>query len=485
MGRKIEIYVTDNANKKFLEKGESLYFKRDKPGYRAVEEAIFNIYDQVRYQEILGFGGAFTQASAVNLMRLDRDRKDEIMQSYFDRKKGIGYSFCRATINSCDFSTESYSYDDVEGDFELKYFNIEHDRKDVIPIIQEAKAFNKELQVFSSPWSPPYWMKTNNRMDKGGYLRKDCMKVWADYFVRYLQEYEKCGINIYGVTVQNETKAEMGWESCFYTSEEERIFVSEYLRPALNAAGMEQKKIFFWDHNKERAMDRCLAVLSDEKAKEAFDGIAVHWYAGDHFGALDGIHRLFPNKTIIGTEACVGIGERAWYDTGEKYAHDIIGDLNSWANAWVDWNMVLDHTGMPDHWREEQLCFREKYEQGLITEDNMSPEEKQFLLNCIQDGIWTGEAPVMVNYDKDETKYNSSYYYIGHFSKFIRPGAVRIGSSIYTKEIEVTVFQNPDGEKVAVAMNDGDEKKKIVLRFEDEIAEYYIEKHSIVTFLIQ
>lgn len=483
MSRKVEIYVTDYANKKYLEKREPIYFGADKPGYRATEEAIFNICDQIQYQKILGFGGAFTQSSAVNLLKMNREKHEEVMKAYFDKENGIGYSFCRATINSCDFSTEMYSYDDVEGDYELRHFNIAHDKQDVIPMINEALGISCELQIFSSPWSPPYWMKTNNRMDKGGYLRKECRKVWADYIVRYLQEYEKAGIHIYGVTVQNETKAEMGWESCFYNPEEEKEFVTEFLKPAFMAAGMDEKKIFFWDHNKERSMDRSMSVLSDEKALKSFDGIAVHWYAGDHFGALDGIHHLFPDKMIIATEACVGIEKREWYDTGEKYAHDIIGDLNNWASAWVDWNMILDQTGMPDHWRGEQLRFKERYEKGLVNEDNMLPEEKQFLLSCITEGIWTGEAPVIVDHATGEIQYNSSYYYIGHFSKFIRPEAVRIGSSIYTKDLEACAFLNPNGEKAAVVMNSSEEDKKIVLRYRDEIADCFLEKHSIATFI--
>lgn len=481
MGRQIEVYVTDYAAGKFLEKQPDLQFKEDTPGYRAQEANIFNIYDQIQYQEIVGFGGALTQASAVNLFGMSKEKQKEIMQAYFDPEEGIGYSFCRATINSCDFSTESYAYDETPGDFELKDFTIEHDRKDVIPMIKEAYRWNPGLQIFSSPWSPPHWMKTNGRMDKGRYLKKDCRQVWADYFVRYLEEYEKEGIPVWGVTIQNEPNAEMGWESCFYNDQEERDFLENYLKPAFERAGRKEK-ILFWDHNKERAVDRALEVASSEKAKAAADGIALHWYVGDHFGALDAIHEMMPGKFMIGTEACVGTEKKEAYAAGEKYAHDIIGDLNHWANGWVDWNMILDDTGRPDHWMDEQVRFKERYEKEKPEQEDLLPEEQEFLTPCLRTGIWVGEAPIVVK-SEDEFEYKSTYYYMGHFSKFIRPGAVRIGNSVYTKDLDVCAFRNPNGQMAAVVLNHSDSPKELVLRYHKEIAGTTIQAHSIATFL--
>lgn len=485
MKKKIRVFVTDYDSRDFLQEKEPLFFHADREGYRANEANIFNIYDQVRYQKILGFGGAMTQASAVNLMKMNAADQDAVMKGYFDREEGIGYSLCRTTINSCDFSTEFYSYDDTEDDWELKNFSIGHDRQDVIPMIKKAMSINGDLKLFSSPWSPPGWMKTNGRMDKGRYLREDCRQVWADYFVRFLQEYEKEQIPVWGVTIQNEAHAEMGWESCYYTAEDEQIFARDYLKPALDRAGMGDKKVLFWDHNKERAFDRAAQILSDPKAREALDGIAVHWYAGDHFGALDAIHQLCPEMLILGTEACVSNEKRECYLTGEKYAHDIIGDLTHWACGWVDWNMILDVAGKPDHWMEEQLAFRERFSDGGCREEELSETEKEFLLSCMETGIWAGEAPVVVDHETGEIKRSSSYYYIGHFSKFIRPGAVRIGHSMYTHLLEGCAFENEDGEKVAVVMNPGDCAMNLTLRYRDEIAETRLPAHSIVTCLFQ
>ena len=246
--------MTNYNQNQLLKEQTPLSFGPDKEGYKANEANIFNIYDQVRYQKILGFGGAMTQASAVNLLKMNEAQRNEVMKRFFDSKEGIGYSLCRTTINSCDFSTEFYNYDNTENDWDLHDFNIEHDRKDVIPMIKQAMTLSDDLTLFSSPWSPPGWMKTNGRMDKGRYLRKDCRQVWADYIVKFLLEYEKEGIPVWGITVQNEAHAEMGWESCYYTAQEEREFAQNYLKPALCKAGMPDKKVLFWDHNKELSL---------------------------------------------------------------------------------------------------------------------------------------------------------------------------------------------------------------------------------------
>lgn len=485
MKRKIRVIITDYNNHELLKEKDSLVFHEDQKGYKGKENCLFNIYDQVRYQEIIGFGGAMTQASAVNLMKMDdRDRKT-VLKGYFDPEEGLGYSLCRTTINSCDFSTEFYSYDDVKEDWELANFSIERDKKDVIPMLKEAMEINGKVRFFSSPWSPPGWMKTNGRMDKGRYLRKECYQVWADYIVRFLEEYGKEGIPIWGITIQNEAHAEMGWESCYYTPQDEQEFARDYLGPALNKAGLNDKKVLFWDHNKERVLDRALNVLSDPLALKVLDGVAVHWYVGDHFGALEAFHQLYPDKVILGTEACVGKEEKTCYDTGEKYAHDIIGDLNHWAGGWVDWNMVLDSEGGPDHWKDEQVAFKESFEKSGCREEELTETEREFLLPCTKTGIWVGEAPVIIDHGIKETKYSSSYYYIGHFSKFIRPGAVRIGSSMYTDRLEACAFENPDGEKVAVIMNAGEKNEDITIRYRDELAETQLPAHSIATYLFR
>lgn len=459
MGKNVRVIETHMKSGRFLAETQGLCFHEDKPGPDGQEDRIINVYDEVQYQEILGFGGAFTEATALNLSRISDKQRKRVMELYFDSEKGIGYNFCRSTINSCDFSEDFYTYDDVENDFELKHFDISHDRQAIIPAIREAMKISEEMILYSSPWSPPAWMKTNGKMSKGGKLKEECRQVWADYIARFLKEYEKEGIPVWGVTVQNEAKAEQGWESCHYSAGDERDFVTGYLKPALERNGLGDRKIFFWDHNKERLVERAQDTLCSKHARDCFDGAAVHWYSGDHFGALEVFHRLYPEKYIIASEQCTGRGKTP-EQSGERYAHDIIGDLNNWANAWVDWNMFLDEDGGPDHWKEEQKAS------GL-------PKEK----------IWVGESPIVYDRTRQELDIRSSYYYMGHFSKYIRRGAKRIGCSCFDAELETCAFLNKDGTIVCVVLNRTDKDKRVSLRFQKQLADAEIKGHSIVTFL--
>jgi len=478
----IQIYLTEAANHKFLEKQPALVFQPDKPGSDGNEGYVLNVYDEVKYQEILGFGGAFTQASAVNYHKLSDGQKKEVLNAYFDSETGLGYNFCRLTINSCDFSTHIYSCDDEPDDFALEHFSIERDKQDVIPMVSEAIKKCPQLTLFASPWSPPAWMKSTGRMDKGGYLKPECRQAWADFTARFLAAYREAGIPIWGVTVQNEPKAAQGWESCCYSAGEERDFVTDYLKPAYKRMGLAETKIFGWDHNKERAVDRGLALMCDERSRASFDGIAVHWYSGDHFGALDAFHQLFPEKLLLASEQCRG-RERLPWESGEAYAHDIIGDLNNWVNAWVDWNMLLDEGSGPDHWLDEQIGWEHVQERMREEHLTVNWKEPRFLKLLQEEHIWLGESPILCDHTEKSLQYASSYYYIGHFSRFIRRGARRIGCSVYTAALEACAFLNPDGTKALVTLNRESESHKIVLRFHGEIAEYTMPPHSIATFL--
>ncbi len=456
--RPIETVTADNRT---LSPAQPIAFYDDAPGSAGQEGNLLCIYDQVQYQRILGFGGAFTEATALNYAALTPAQREQVLSAYFDAKEGIGYNFCRLTINSCDFSEDFYSYDDVAEDFELRHFDIGHDRQHILPMVREAQHRSPGLLCLASPWSPPAWMKTNGRMDKGGALRADCQDVWARYVARYIQEYDKEGVRVWGVTVQNEAKAEQGWESCTYTAAQERDFILGYLRPALERSGLGDRKVFFWDHNKERAVERALETMGSDRARTAVDGIAVHWYSGDHFTALDVFHELFPDKLILSTEHCVGKTPGIPWASGERYAHDIIGDLNRWASVWQDWNMLLHEDGGPDHWLQEQR------------DNNQDPAS-----------IWIGESPILLNRQNGQLEYASSYAYIGHFSKYIRRGARRIGYSLFTDKLEACAMRNPDGQIVVVLMNAGETDQPVRLRLHGRLADYTSRAHSITTFLV-
>ncbi|RKP48883.1 glucosylceramidase [Cohnella endophytica] len=418
------------------------------PDSKGVENQLLNVYDDLEYQRIIGFGGAITEASAVTAAKLSDKISKEIIDAYFDKENGIGYSIVRTHINSCDFSEGNYTYV-KDGDAALESFDISHDKEAIIPYIQQAKqTAGEEFVLYASPWSPPPWMKTNGEMNNGGKLKPEYRDAWARYYLKFIEAYEAEGLPIWGLTVQNEAKAVQIWDSCIYTAEEERDFVRDHLGPVLHGANRSDIRLMIWDHNKERVYDRANTAFNDPEASKYIWGIGFHWYSGDHFEALTATHDKFPDKQLVFTEGCHegGVQLGSW-KSGERYAHDIIGNLNNWMSAWTDWNIVLDEIGGPNH--VGNYC----------------------------------DAPIIADTTKDSLTYQSSYYYIGHFSKYIRPDAVRVGSSKFTDKLETTAFKNTDGTLALVVLNRTDEDIAYIVRNRDEIAETVIPAHAIQTLL--
>jgi glucosylceramidase len=404
---------------------------------------------KVKFQEFFGFGGAFTEAAAVTLDKMPSRLRQEILAAYFSPDRGNAYTLCRTHINSCDFALGNYAYADVAGDIELKHFSIERDRLSLIPMIRAATEMaGGTLRLFASPWSPPAWMKTNGMMNGGGKLRPECRQAWADYYVRYIREYAREGIPVWGLTVQNEPEAAQTWDSCLYSGEEERDFVRDYLGPALAKAGLGHIRLIIWDHNRDRMYERAKIVLDDPDAARYVWGVGFHWYCGDHFDNVQMTHEAYPDKHLIFTEGCQEGGPHlgSW-DTGERYARNIIQDLNRWTVAWVDWNLVLDETGGPNH--VNNFC----------------------------------SAPIIADAQAGQALYQSSYYYIGHFSRFIRPGARRLACAKTLDAIETTAFLNTDGTVAVVVLNRSEQSVDFYLKVQGLQAKTSIPSHAIKTYL--
>ncbi|WGG46137.1 glycoside hydrolase family 30 protein [Rossellomorea sp. DA94] len=405
---------------------------------------------ELKYQGILGFGGAFTEAAAHSLSLISPEKRKEIIHRYFDPSEGLGYRFGRTHINSCDFSLGNYTYVE-DGDTSLEIFSIEREKKLVIPLIREAKEVaGGELSIVASPWSPPSWMKTNGEMNNGGKLLPEFQSVWADYYSKYIEAMEEEGIGIWGLTIQNEPEAKQVWDSCLYTGEEERDFIKDHLGPSLEKHGHGDVKVIIWDHNRDVIHERAKAVLSDPEAAKYVWGTGVHWYVSEEFENLSKVHHDFPDKHLIFTEGCIegGVRPGAW-NTGERYGRNIMGDLNNYLEAWIDWNIVLNEEGGPNH--VGNYC----------------------------------DAPVIVDTVNDEVRYNSSYYYIGHFSKYIKVGARRIGCQISNDAVSAASFENPDGEIVVIVMNANDREEQISLAIGEGSFNTTLPLHSIATFMIR
>jgi glucosylceramidase len=406
-----------------------------------------------RFQTIEGFGGAFTDAAAETFCQLSEAEQQAVLRAYFDPSEGIGYTLCRTHINSCDFSSESYAYAGVPGDTALAHFSIEHDRRYRIPFIRKAIGVaGSMLRIFASPWSPPAWMKTNNHMLHGGKVKPEYHDAWARYFVYFVHAYEAEGIPIWGLTVQNEPMAVQTWESCIYTAAEERDFVRDHLGPALEEAGLKRLKLMVWDHNRGLVYQRAKVVYDDPEAARYVWGTGYHWYDGDHYHNLQLVHDAWPDKQLLSTEAAAGpfrweqMDDWRW---GEQYGRSVLLDLKHWAVGWVDWNLLVDERGGPNH--VGNYCY----------------------------------APIVGDTRTGEAHYLNIYYYLGHFARFIRPGSVRIACACNDDELLATAFATPADQIVVVALNLTDKALGYRVWIDGQAASTVAPAHSIATLILE
>jgi glucosylceramidase len=451
--REITVYTTADKTNYRLSATDKLTFK---PMGQPLETQICVFVDpSKRAQRILGIGGALTDASAETFAKLPQAKQRILLDAYFDPNKGIGYTLGRTNIHSCDFSSASYTYVN-EGDKALNSFSVDHDKQFRIPFIKQALATaGGRFTLFGSPWSPPAFMKTNNDILHGGKLKPAFYQSWANYYTKFIKSYEREGIPIWGISIQNEPMATQTWESCIYSAEEERDFLKNFLGPTMNRAGLGEKKIIAWDHNRDLIYQRVSTILADPKAAQYVWGIGFHWYepwsGGDMmFDNVRLVHETFPNKPLLFTEGTPDSFKpeeiNAWR-LGEAYGRSMINDFNDGAVGWTDWNVLLDERGGPNH--VGNFCF----------------------------------APVHANTKTGELIYTNSYYYIGHFSKFVRPGARKIASSPSRSALLSAAFVNPNGMVSVVVMNKTDQKISYFLWLDGNGAEVNSPSHSIQTLV--
>lgn len=411
-----------------------------------LENKVINIYPNIQYQEIIGFGGAITESTALSFSTLHENKQQEFLNEYFSTS-GANYSLCRLPIGSSDFSEKSYFYSNKS---DLSDFNIEKDKEYIIPFIKKAQKINPNLKFLASPWSPPKFMKSNKMLVLGGKLLDKYKETWANYLVKYIKSYEKENIKIDYITIQNEPNATQLWESCLYSSSEERDFAVNYLYPCFKENNV-KTKILIWDHNKEKLFTRAFEELNDTSALNAISGFAFHWYTGDHFENISLTKEFFPGKLLIHTEGCTGYSKFNPNDeekNAEIYGNDILGDLNAGINGYIDWNMCLNYNGGPNH--KKNFC----------------------------------NSPIMVKQDYTDYIKNLSFYYIKHFSHFINPKARKLAFSTYTDNIKITAFKNQNNTIAIVLLNKNNSNSEYNLVINDEVIHDNLDSHAIVTYLI-
>ena len=401
------------------------------PGQAAATESDISVFvnPSKRFQTLLGIGGAITDSSAEVFAKLKPAQQAELLKAYYDPQHGIGYSLARTTIHSSDFSSASYTYV-ADGDTTLASFSVAHDRAFRIPMLQQAiAAAGGKLTLFASPWSAPAYMKTNQSMLQGGQLLPAFAATWAQYFTKFIQAYAAEGIPVWGITVQNEPMAKQSWESMIFTAEEERDFLKNHLGPVMRRAGLGDTKIIVWDHNRDLMTQRAHVIFDDPEASQYAWGLGFHWYETWAGGApmyanVADVAQSYPDKHLLLTEATVeGFDplRLQYWPNAERYGSALVNDLNSGSVGWTDWNILLDEKGGPNH--VGNFCF----------------------------------APVHADTRSGELTYTPSYFYIGHFSKFIRPQARRVSASNSRSGLLTTAFLNADNSLVTVVMNQSDQ----------------------------
>ena len=453
-GVKAVVYTTHADSNKQLQQSESASFEtKEQP--TEFEPWIF-IDTNHKFETFLGIGGAITDAAAETFDKLSKEKQEELLNAYYDKDKGIGYSVIRTNMNSCDFSSFSYDYVE-EGDVELKTFDVSIDEKYKIPMIKQAqqKIAKEDFLFYFSPWSPPAWMKTNNEMKHGGALKKEYYSVWAKYFTKFIRNYEEREIPVWGMTMQNESMATQTWESCVYMPEQSLDFVKNHLGPTLEKEGMKDKKIIIWDHNRDLAYQYASVVLNDPEAAKYIWGVGFHWYEifpskDQRWENLRLLKKAFPEKGLAFTEGCPeGYDRTKVMETyhGERYADNILNDLNCGTTLWTDWNILLNEQGGPNH--VGNYCY----------------------------------APVHA-LDNGELVFTYMYYYIGHFSKFIRPRAQRIVASSNRADVQTTAFVNPDGTTVILILNKSDDDYNLGVWIDGKQTNTKCLAHSISTWVL-
>lgn len=469
---------------------KSIPVTREADEARHLESGVINVYPGITYQNIEGFGGAMTETSAYLLSKMSPETRRAALEKFFG-EDGNALNFIRVPIDSCDFSLEEYqAVEDPIADPELKTFSLKRDQLYVLPVLKEALAISRRpISVLMSPWSPPKQWKTPPARPKndasvyggmmrqqidydnpgrchGGSLKPEYYGAWARYLVKYVQAYLDEGVPVTMLTLQNESIAATNWDSCVWTAEQQKTFLRDHLYPAMVEAGLSDRVgLYIWDHNKERVLEWAMDVI-DDTTRDMVQGIAFHWYSGDHFEAVKMTTEMFPNLVMLFSECCplhqpgrVGFGgfggfggssktpETVEYEDAVNYAHDLIGNINAGMQRWIDWNLCVDKDGGPRH-------------------------------------VPMGFSASMIANDDGSFRTDLMFDYIGHFSRYIQPNAKRIGFSRCDDKVEVTAAKNPDGSVVLVVLNRGNDDASYALRMNGLVARISAPARTLSTIVL-
>lgn len=414
-----------------------------------------------QFQEIEGFGAAVTGSSAYVMQQyMSPAQRQALLEDLFGTEKGIGINYIRMSIGASDFSTSPYSYDDMpagQRDDSLKHFSIEHDEKELVPVLKQVVAINPGIHIMGSPWSAPGWMKTSGKLE-GGSLRPDAYEVYARYFVKYIRAFGEEGIKITALTVQNEPQYEALYPTMKMTAPEQGRFIKDHLGPLLEKEGLSgQTKIMLFDHN-WNSPEYPISILDDSLIAKYTAGAAFHCYEGA-VGAMSKVHDAHPEKGLYFTECSGGSWSPVFADNLQYMVRQLlIGTINNWSKNVLLWNMALDEKN------------------GPTTNQPGTGDGNRGCMTC--------RGVVTVNSKDGGVTRNVEYYALAHFSKFVRPGAKRIYSSaLPEKGIENVAFLNADGSRVMVVVNTTKEPRAFSVSEHPGVYKYVLAPGAVVTLV--
>ena len=414
-----------------------------KPASTGTSRNTISLQPNTKFQEIIGFGAAFTDAACYTFNRLDPAVREKLFHELFSPSE-MGFNVCRTCIGASDYATKVYSYNEGEPDPELTRFSIDHDREYILPILRSARNVNPDLFLFSSPWSPPGWMKGNKSM-LGGAMQRKYMSSYANYFLKFLQAYEAEGVPVQAVTVQNEVDTEQDGRmpACAWPQEYEADFVRQNLGPLFESKGI-KAKIWIIDHN-YNLWGRALAELETPDVQKYTNAIAWHGYVGQPEW-VDRVHDKYPNIEMYWTEGGPDYKDPHYADDWANWSATFTGILRHWCRSITAWNFALDEVGKP----------------------NIGP------FSC--GGL------VTIHSTTQEITRSGQYWAFAHYSKNIRRGARRFESQSSLAEVQHVGFENPDGQRVLVVTNLG-AAKTVALHLDNMSATASFDSNSVTTFV--
>jgi glucosylceramidase len=426
LSQEVKVVVSSKAGDRLSVK-PALHFEAKAPA----KGGGFQINPAVTYQKIAGFGASFLEAGMICINDLDPAEQEKVFEALFDPDHGAGFTAMKTPLAGTDFMSAGpwYTYDDTPGDVEMKHFSIARDLgpNGLITYIKRARKYGHF--VLQAPMDyPPDWMLTNLTDRRKQDVDPKYFDALALYYLRYLEEYQKNGVFIDYLSLFNEPGI---YTKIPYTKI--RDLLKDHVGPLLEKEGV-KTKLELSEAPERKEAENYETVLSDPAARKYVANLPYHGYDFKNFGVIANLHRKYPELPLWMTEICwayeagapknIPLPRYDWED-GDFWGKQIFSDLESYASTWIYWNMILDEKGGP--W--------------LVSEVHGNPDPN------VQHPV------VVINRQTKQVTYTALYYYLAHFSKFVRPGAVRVETKGKLKDVRCMAFKTPEGGMVAEFMN--------------------------------